>query len=93
MELLARFVARLLYHLLGLLKADVAEKIKREELIKEEGARAEAGSKESVSDLTGEDHIDFGTPETPAPIKEGKNVPTKKQGSGFFKHRRERNKP
>ena len=93
MELLARFVARLLYHLLGLLKADVAEKIKREELIKEEGARAEAGSKESVSDLTGEDDIDFGTPETPAPIKEGKNVPSTKKASDYLKSRRNRKRP
>lgn len=90
---MADFIARILLALLKLLGREYQEVVKNEQIIKEEGARAEAGSKESVSDLTGEDDIDFGTPETPAPIKEGKNVPSTKKASDYLKSRRTRKRP
>jgi len=81
MDFLGQLIAKILYYLLKLIGKDVAEAKKNAEEIQKEGARAEQGAADAVSDLQ--------TPEgqsTPNPDE----VPSVKKWTDYFKHRRNR---
>ena len=90
---MADFLAKLIYALLKLIGEDIADYYKRTRMVKEAGDKAETDSQESVSELLQDAEVDFGTPDQPAPIKEGSHVPTTDQASDFLKSRRDRKRP
>lgn len=93
MKFLGEILAIIFWSLWGKWQKQKAAEAKDQETIKQEGARAEETAEKAVSEVTGQDDIDFGTPDKPAPIKEGKNVRTKKKADDFFDSRNDRKRP
>ena len=93
MKFLGELIAVIVARLFKMWQESIAAVEKKIEQVKQSGTKAEEASQKDVSDVTGQDDIDFGTPDKPAPIKEGKNVRTKKKADDFFDSRNDRKRP
>lgn len=92
MDFIANLFAKIIYALLKFFKKDLEETSRKNEVIKEEGERAEEAAEQAVSDVT-DQPFEKQKPGEVAPIKESPLVRTVKKSQDWFARRRNRKRP